>query len=173
MNTLTFVKRFIDTLSSDVSTCFGGCLIWPFWVENPINQSGWGLTIHIFVSELGHHWYWSWALSYYSDLMLSQSFQPMAARKLRSHWLKFLGQRHVAVVRQGPGLLHVQCQAIIWIISDIYFDILKACRNCLGQISIICCQLTYEVFLPLIKTITQPSEHYYDLEIMWYIQYQL
>ena len=28
-----------------------------------------------------------------------RSFQ----RKLRSHWLKFLRQRHVAVVRQGPG----------------------------------------------------------------------
>ena len=25
-------------------------------------------------------------------------------RKLRCHWLKFLRQRHIAVVRQGPGL---------------------------------------------------------------------
>ena len=47
----------------------------------------------------------TWALSYYSDLTLSQSFQPMAAQfwKLRSHWLKFLRQCHVAVVRQDPG----------------------------------------------------------------------
>ena len=84
-------------------------------------------------------------LFYYSDLTMSQSFQPMAAqlskkaalplakilatasclllqrsddvairsshwqcsfrRKLRSHWLKFLRQRHVAEVRQDPGML--------------------------------------------------------------------
>ena len=43
------------------------------------------------------------ALSYYSDLTLSQEFQPMAVQllqhsfqwKLRSHWLKFLRQCHV------------------------------------------------------------------------------
>ena len=55
------------------------------------------------------------ALSYYSDLTLSQnssqwqhSFQLKRRCfqwKLRSHWLKFLQQRHVALVhvRQGPG----------------------------------------------------------------------
>ena len=42
------------------------------------------------------------ALSYYNDLTLTQSFHPVVAqlkRKLRSHWLKFLQQRYVTVVR--------------------------------------------------------------------------
>ena len=42
------------------------------------------------------------------DLTLSQELQPMAAQLSikaapESHWLKLLRQRHVAVVRQGPG----------------------------------------------------------------------
>ena len=53
-------------------------------------------------------WFFSeipWALSYDSDSTLPQYFQPMTTqlqRKLSSHWLIFLRQRHVAVVRQGP-----------------------------------------------------------------------
>ena len=31
-------------------------------------------------------------------------WQHSSQRKLRSHWLKFLWQRHVAIVKQGPGL---------------------------------------------------------------------
>ena len=88
-------------------------------------------------NELTSHFLQFWTLSYFSDLTLSQEFQPMAAQlsmkaalplakilatascrssktgsssqwqrsfqwKLCSHWLKFLRQRHVAVVRQGP-----------------------------------------------------------------------
>ena len=33
----------------------------------------------------------------------SSQWQCRFQRKLHSHWLKFLRQRHVAVVRQGPG----------------------------------------------------------------------
>ena len=35
-------------------------------------------------------------------------------RKLPSHWLKFLRQRHVAVVRQGPGLCFSDDSCSIW-----------------------------------------------------------
>ena len=51
------------------------------------------------------HWV-TWALSYYSDMTLSQEFQPMAAQlsmKAALPLAKFLRQRHVAVVRQGPA----------------------------------------------------------------------
>ena len=67
----------------------------------------------------------SLAESYYSDQTLLQSFQPMAAqlsKKLRSHWLKFLRQRHVAVVRQGPGHL---CVCLHYYIIYIMLRIVK------------------------------------------------
>ena len=50
------------------------------------------------------------AVSYYSDLTLSQEFKPMAAqlsKKAAPPLAKFLRQRHVAVVKQGPGPLKV------------------------------------------------------------------
>ena len=43
---------------------------------------------------------------YYSVPTLSQEFQSMAAplsMKAAPHWLKFLRQRHVGIVIQGPG----------------------------------------------------------------------
>ena len=46
-----------------------------------------------------------------------RSFQ----RKLRSHWLKFLWQRHVAVVRQGP-VLCILCATNCNVCSKPYFN---------------------------------------------------
>ena len=49
-------------------------------------------------------------MSYYHDLTLLQAFQLMTAQlalMLRPNWLKFLRQRHVAVLRQGPGTTRV------------------------------------------------------------------
>ena len=46
------------------------------------------------------------ALSYYCDMTLSQEFSQWKCSfhwKLRCHWLEFLWQRQVVVVRQGPA----------------------------------------------------------------------
>ena len=59
--------------------------------------------------------------------------------KLRSHWLKFLQQRHVAVVRQGPGTRmysvianRVKCQLLG--ITSMYVIIRHWCRSILSCI---------------------------------------
>ena len=50
---------------------------------------------------------WQWHITYIHSLQQSDSVAILSANgsaafELRSHWLKFLRQRHVAVVRQGP-----------------------------------------------------------------------
>ena len=56
-----------------------------------------------------------------------RSFQ----RKLHSHWLKFLRQHHVAVVKQGP----VQSQHVLQLPTDMFADMLPEQRVCNQRLS--------------------------------------